>query len=675
MRRRCAGSVVAAVTVALLAGCQGVATDGFPDPGVSLSPGGARSDGGGGPPADPLAALREKYAELADALTQLPEVADGLQGEEPRALADTAKILLALDPAGVRHLIPALIGREATPLVDDHAMVADGNLADWPASAAVSPDRAGEVRSDLDVLEVRFAVSAANLWMGATLAAGCTSKLAMQVEVDVDRGPESDVVVLAYSDPSYNEIQYYTTADSYTDLAVSGLQWRCSGKTVEIKVPLAAFAAHPRKPLGWVRLTTLDATGTAEQALWDPTRAFPLVGARTRGALQELFRLCLAEPRAVEDPGATVALAVESRFFAEVVRPELLPAVAQDSLNLLRFALDLPAWQAAHGVPASFASLPLEEKLTWAGRGEQSLTYGTFHVAAEMERLNEPRYRFDAYTSADLSWFRDLFVRQKLTTASLPEMVGAIEDWLWTALHYTTDATTMDTWCANGSLDQQTCDWWAKDKAAGQLTLGTVDGVSVANYDGMSASLQAQLYRDKGYFKGDCGTHTTIAIAILRSLGIAATGMQYLPSDPSVDLATHDFPIHYEPAANAWTAYQIPDDDAIQSYRTLTYYFYPVRDPLSYLLRHGDPDGLELGDAVHSVWSLTYSELAAMLRSGLAHSDWQQSFWAAYPSSVQKVHSFVGPSPPRPIRAGRSRALLPGSTVPRALRRPYLNAL
>src|SRR5262249_33854791 len=100
---------------------------------------------------------------------------------------------------------------------------------------------------------------------------------------------------------------------------------------------------------------------------------------------------------------------------------------------------------------------------------------------------------------------------------------------------------------------------------------------------------------------------------------------------------THNFPLYYDPPSGSWRAYEMPDP-SIGSLRALNYFFYPARDPRTFLLMNTDEDSLTLGGGFHDVTGITYQGLTQLLQTGVPRDRFPSAFWASYPDMIDVGH-------------------------------------
>jgi hypothetical protein len=605
------------------------------------------------PSAEGLHRVAAVSEPIADSLRTLPALSDGLSADEGRALSDVASILEALTPDELALVEPALRDRAALASRAASARAADGALGDWPAEASAAPDRVGDVTAARDVTEVRWFRDESYLWVAAELAGSCDAGTRYAVELDLDRGPEPDVLVLLQSPggaPSAKASYFGESSADDKPLPLAGMAWACEGGTLELRIPAAPLVALATKPGVRVQLSTYDALpDKATEA--DATPAFIAQLGDYRGASAELFALALADPRAVDQPGMTVAIAIETRFWADVVTPELLPTVVQDGIDLLDYALDLPEWVADHGIPVTFGAMGLEEKMAWACRGGKALRSGALPIIAQRELMGLDAYRFNAHTAADLVGYRAILFSEDLYRPTLDALTGAVDDWVWGSMQYSTNPASMAAQCTGSFMAPPFCKQWEVDKSTGSLMLGKVGGAPVMNHKGSSSSFQLEYFHANGQWKGDCNTHSQVTRTFYRAIGLATTEWYWFPTDPYVKQIGHAFPVYFDPARGHWRSYQRPTDFLSAEIGALSGYNLPVRDPLTWMLWHLDSTGVAVAQSEHTLYGYTFGDITALLQTGIAPSTWVDAFWTPYPDGVTEQAGVGGLAMAAPLHS------------------------
>ena len=578
---------------------------------------------------DLLESVREWAPGVAAAFEGLDEVADGLSDEESVAIAAADDVLSAIAESH-RPWLTAVFSDYPGAVVDGASLVVDGDLSDWPIEVPIDFDRAQE-GAGVDILETRFFAGDGQLWFAFTSAAACTEDLAFLVYLDIDGLVSAEIEVAAYEWQGQHVATVQHVDDSIV-LDPSGVTWACKADQAELSIPLTALGGLEIKPGASACLHTYDMTSTEGDSRFDSARCYLFGTAPRRGAAKELLALALDVPELIDDPETAVALSVQGRFWSDVTESALAERVRTDQAGMMRYALELSDWQAQNGIPADFSELGLEEKMYWSWRGQETVVYGALYLIGDNALLNLPRYEFVANDAEVLRTYRDLFVSLELPRTDLLELVGRIDNWVWGELHYCARPDLMDTWCANGFLDPQTCAWWEEDKAAGSFTLGEVDGISVPNNGGNSARFQLGYRAEHGYFKGDCVSHTTISVAIYQALGISATGWQYIAVDPDQSTGSHNFPVYFDPTDRSWNAWQLPSNPDLADAQAMGFVFLPLRNPFTHLLHHSDYDGWMTFDTFAWYHGVTYQHIADVLGAGIPVDEWNAMFWNSYPA-------------------------------------------
>jgi hypothetical protein len=585
-----------------------------------------------------LEQLAKEYPGMVQALGDLPGLSDGISPEEEASLARLEKVFFALEEEERYRLAPVLAHRKAVKRVSDAGMVADGDLSDWPSeTVVVVADRLGDVEGAdfIDLAEVRVLLGEEALWVGGTLVQDCVPDVAVMVLLDMEEGLHYDVELLGYRYLTFHNTSFKHLKNDaeFVNLNQAGTQWICQGKGIEVRIPWSSLSGIPSKENPGVWLMTYDMTSPADAKRFDLSANIVLPFKDYRGAVWELFALVDSVLDAVDDPGTTVALALQNRHWADVVAPEVLNTVHGDAVALLRYALDLPVWQQMYGIPARFDELPLEAKMMWAWRGQQNLLFGTFATYLEWGRLSMERYRFNSITAEDLAYYRQEFLNVVPSWEDLRHLVGQVDTWLWTRMWYSAIPEMMEFWCSNQWLSDHVCLLWRKDKEEENFTLGNVDGRDIPNWDAPSASFQRALEEDLGYYKGDCRTHCVVASAFYLSVGIPATGWMYYPHDDSVQRAVHDLPLYFDGDLDRWMSFQSPDHIEPKDAVAHIWMFLPPRDPMLFGRYNVDHDKVSLFDGAVGHVGATFGDMIDHLKEGIARTVFHEQFWADYPGN------------------------------------------
>lgn len=582
--------------------------------------------------------LAENYPAVVSALEELPYLSDGVSEEEASVLTRFEAVVQAA-PEEHRDWVATVLAHRAPPgRTDDSGMLVDGSLGDWPEEGVVElADRDQDVEGAdfIDLKSVALLQGLDSLWVRGILAHECSDDMAVMVLLDVDRGLHYDVDMVGsvYAGAHMSFYKYHQDDELFQFLDATGVEWICVGDTIEIRLPWAGLEGLIQKPNASLWLMTYDMDSPEGEDRFDLSPNVLLHTRDYRGAAMELYSLVEAVSDCVDDPWTTLILALQNRFWMDIVEAESINVVLQDSVELLEYALSLPVWQQMYGIPSDFSALPFEAKAVWAWRGQQTMLFGLFASYLSWEKLTAERYRFNAFTADDLEFYRHEFLVWFPEWTDVLDLVGQVDDWMWKKLRYSALPSQMEIWCADGSLSDLACLLYQQDVDLGNLTLGTVDGVDVPNYDAPSASFQRAYYEGQSFFKGDCRTHCVVTTAFYESLGIPATGWQYYPHDDAVLRAIHDLPLFFDTDLQIWRAYQSPTHISPMEAEAHIWYFLPPRDPMLFGLYNVDHDKVGLFDCAFSFTGLSFADMIGILAAGFDAQLWAQRFWASYPDN------------------------------------------
>jgi hypothetical protein len=87
------------------------------------------------------------------------------------------------------------------------------------------------------------------------------------------------------------------------------------------------------------------------------------------------------------------------------------------------------------------------------------------------------------------------------------------------------------------------------------LNITVVNGFDINKGNNFSASFQTQYLADNGYFFGNCGDVTAIAISFYRALGVPAIPLSYYSLADNFIYGVHTFPVYYSGLENKWFNY------------------------------------------------------------------------------------------------------------------------
>jgi hypothetical protein len=574
-----------------------------------------------------LDGLSACYPDLGRALAALPEVADGAltEAELEAGLViadffrcpgdpDRDRAAALLVPAQADGLLVLPAGRTIT---------VDGADDDWAGIGVSVEDETGEsgLLPAIDLTAARLATDGQTIF-GLYAYAGPVSltETSAFVDLEISGGPAIDVFLGVWLDGGAGGGMAYTYEDYDAPTEVSwidGARSASSGDTVEFAVPLAGLVGEPR---GDQIVVTAMTWGLVSNAM---DTALPVHGvlAPVDRALPLLFHLAV-DTDVSGAPWRAVIAAIANAPWAVHGDDEVRAALRGDLRDMVLFAADVSALRATLGWGGLDELEPWDLlPLFWRGGGTPH--WGTLALTSATRPISLTSYRFNALQVSTLTELRDLAMTEGLAGATPSETAALVDAWIWTQLRYRTAQEAMEEMCQMDSLDDETCEAWRAEIAAGDDIVGQVDGEDIYYWNAPSLPLQLELRRSTGYFVGDCGTHTTITCAILKSLGIPDTSVQYEWFGSAAEAPTHNFPIYLDQDRRFRAAQRLSDYgswfDSFRDLRPNTYVYLPPGDPLTYL------DSWYTHDSFRATYirplDVSYGELDELLTGGISSDE------------------------------------------------------
>jgi hypothetical protein len=541
--------------------------------------------------------------QLADSVRALPDVADGVDDDELAALGELVEVLEAVAEEDERFL-PLLRSAWAVGFGgEEDAPAVDGDAGDWTGRPTVT-DGEADIPAGIDLQWAGATVAGDELfWIVSTL--GPMSDTALVVlNLDLGDGSlhtrqiacylfdgEPGCVAYDWLGPPLDADWAEATPPAWVDLVVEG-------DTAELVLPLDGVLGGADTP---AHLRIQPMIYDYETLEYDYGPYLSLRHEAIHGPVLELWQLARdADPTVA--PGLAVATALAEAPLRQLVEPGLRDTVRADGTAMFH-----------EGVALGVDQQSPWQQLFWAWRGLEIVEFGAIPLSKLHRPLDSEGYEFDILTAQGMTWWADLAADEGLVRSSVEQTVADVDDWVWSNLQYRTGYDAMSYFCEDGFLDPETCAAWEQELANGEDYLGQVMDEDLYYYDAMSPSYQRGLWEERGTFYGDCGTHTTITITILKSLGIVTASGQYY-SD--YDELTHNFPVYFDPEVELWTAYQLPCWPQHADIDAKFFFLLPPRDFLDFISTEYASD-VQCTGGWQSYDTMTFGELCEVLSTGL----------------------------------------------------------
>ncbi len=445
---------------------------------------------------------------------------------------------------------------------------ADGKSGDWPAGVQVFPDPAGDGTEGLDL--TGFSVlpdGKGNLFVRHEVK-GLSSKKKEQgliLNIDLPGKYWLQFIYNFYDNPDqayYNVIEYGKSGGESIIRKKWVIMKYGAAETGEIILPVSEILKSENIPLtDWVLVQ-----GAVSGDWSDYKYPVPLNGQNP--ALILLSQILRSErPEGSDTMAAAIALA-NSHLYAlsdDATRRQIL----KDVITQYRLYRTVADWQISQGYTKhNLSTYPVYAQLAWADRRRTSETeYGYFYTEKYyMEFIDRPEILLEIHR---------MLLKNNLTEDRplLDQLAQRTEHSYYPLAKYRSSMENLTEFNRLGMFRKEDLEEARKEFAAGEyekMYFGKKrrwDGFAWINY-------QYKLYKEKGYFKGDCGTATTVQMAFYRAIGLAPLSFQYIGQSAA---KTHNFPAYYNPYLDRWDFFQKADFEKMTMY---LHYSKPYWHPL-----------------------------------------------------------------------------------------------
>jgi len=503
----------------------------------------------------------QEFPQLAEDLLLVEDVADGLDDDEAAAVATITQMLLALDDEDWEIVAPLLAAWR--PPCRNLDIELDGDLSDWPQDvwldpvaqpSAESPGNLGKFNA------IGTAMDGHALWFAFDLSLNYNpGDVYLVVEMDTGAGPLRDYGFSVRLDGDKHTVSlWHVDLDNNSHYHNPGpIQAAVAGDVLEVMVPMGVFVYAERSVFRFTPY--IHSSQATDETTW--ARPIHIPVEPTAGALGELFHLVRAVPAAATSPSTTLAVALQERYWTFNRGEVSVETIRADGAAFLDYALGLPAWLEEQGLPDHFGPLPLREKLHWAWRAGVSMSWSSFPIQPMFYRppMTDELYHYWVMTVEDLEWYRNLVVGSGLldTVADAQELGNELDSLAWDLLFYVTRPENVEMLCGIGFWGPDICDNFEEDWYADGTDLDEIAGTEVKIWTAGSATLEREVFEEKGHFLGDCGNQTQVMRAMLRAMGLAGASGSY-GAPAGAQGPVHAFPFFYDPVDEVWDVPQDP---------------------------------------------------------------------------------------------------------------------
>lgn len=444
---------------------------------------------------------------------------------------------------GMQHLLqPAHYNERIRTRMRTKTIVIDGDGRDWiaiPAHTPKTPRFMERARYALDEDDTLFAL--------ATLARGLASNDAVQVCIDCVGDGYFDFGI--WGVVAENGTFYHGGTDfGNTNARISEGYDIAYGSDIEVRVSLQDLVKG-RGPLKEEIRVRLDAWNTKRDTLSSDD---PLVyiDRAPNYAFRLLLRL-LAEACYTEGDTMTLALALANNYIYAKGTEETRAAIEKDIIAHYRLYQEIRAWQEEEKTAYALAEAPLVPKIFWADR-VRTVEYDN------EGRLPIARYREFVDSIETYKSVRTMARTHALYTRGYTETAARIEEFETAHHFYRTSLAYYENKTRSGEFDDACLRGITQEVAKGAFQ-ETCFGTTRELYDFQWINNQVRRYKTRGRFEGDCGTMTTVMIALYKMAGIPAASFQWY-ENPDIGSARkmHNFPLYYHNRLRAWVAKQTP---------------------------------------------------------------------------------------------------------------------
>ena len=478
--------------------------------------------------------------ELRLQLPNLPDVPDAATLQRLQDLRNSSD-------ASVQKGLGLLLMSSQFAAIRNSAFVQiDGRDTEWSAVPFGGPDARGDAEEEMDLIEFR------------ALPDGEGNLLVMHRVLHAEQKKRESGFIVNIFEMGPLGLQFIYDFYDSTDRGYYNVIDRSNWQAVRHEwIPFSfarVGAAEARIPLREIMLReglpsrpSVSVQGGVNGDMGD-TFIVPLAG--QNDALQLLVHLLAHNCYRADDSMAIAIALANSRIFSasdNQTRPLILADIEQQ----FRFYQEVIAWQEASGLSFRLSNAPVIAQIFWADRRR----YSEFEAGTDL--LTPRSYREFIDQPANLR-----FLLQKIQSECLAEgrpglrtLAANLEGWYQTVAQYRSSMENLERfnqlgWLSDADLhlarDEQRRGLYEQDYFGKRRRW---DGFGWLNY-------QVTLFRQTGLFRGDCGTATTIQMALYRAAGLPPLSLQFVGANAET---THNFPAYYGFVLDRWNVHQRAD--------------------------------------------------------------------------------------------------------------------
>jgi hypothetical protein len=434
----------------------------------------------------------------------------------------------------------------------------------WPALPAVE-DARGDSRVGIDLLEFRAASDLQGNLYVMYRADGIQNKKREDGAGLNIRGSGAQWVQIGFDIFDSKQI-YYNIVSAEGKILRSG--WIdapfARGEVWEARIPLRAILEKENLPVPDA-VTLIPFTGWTSGQDYGEGMVVSLSG---RNPALELLLVLLEQGAFALQDSMSCAIALANSQLYAIADNETRALIRRDVVKHFHLYQKVLAYQKQTGT-GLLSRAPVIPKIYWADRRRQlELENGQLSARAYIEFID---------SIETLAFFHELVRANRFLEGGISSnaVVQRIDVWYYANAKYRSTMENLEDfhrlgWLSAADLQEAR----AEEKQGEYFTeyLGKRrrwDEFAWINY-------QRKLYQAKGVFRGDCGTATTVMMALYRMAGFAPASFQKLGANAA---GTHNFPAYYNPGLLKWSFTQIQEARAEQD----LYLFYakPFWHPLA----------------------------------------------------------------------------------------------
>lgn len=258
-------------------------------------------------------------------------------------------------------------------------------------------------------------------------------------------------------------------------------------------------------------------------------------------------------------PGDTIsmALAVANNYFYSIADEETKKQIRADLIKHFSYYKKILAWQQKTDLGYDLSLAPIIPKIYWASRQRN------LDLLQNLKTININEYKEFVDTIENLEFMHELLITNKLADAdSLMGLARNIEQFTEKNIVYRAQIEQHRNKLVKNPLDNN----------ARQAIAEYDHGEYTINFMGKNRrwdlfywlNYQMRLFREFGYFKGDCTTETTFQMNLYKAAGIPSLANQIRPVRRGD--YTHNSPLYYNIFFKKWDTIQFPKEGETDYY-------------------------------------------------------------------------------------------------------------